>query len=369
MCLFLPAMLGNAAENALSEGVEFSGMTLAVTAPEGDPIPQLLEQYMGKMQDVSRYCTLRALSKDDAIQALADGEVSAVLELPENFIQGILNGANPDVTLLVDESRPVEALLTLWVGQSAADLLSAVQSGIYGVLEAYDSSGSLLSREQVVAGINLCYVNLTVNRQDFFATQPLRATGSLPVGLHYGLSLLIWLCFSLAPLFFPVFTSNRLSARRRLRSVGLGSTLCCLSDIAACTLILLPITLISLLFLVKHWGIALICAFTFSLFCAIFGSFCSLVTGSAARCGGLSFLLASVGLFLSGGILPPVLLPKTLQQLLWLSPVAWLRGIVAALLGYDIPTGIFYAIPMVTIGMAAGCCFLYRSRMNRQEVA
>ena len=50
MCLLLPLGAGQAAGHLLSRGVEFSGVTLAVTAPEGDNVPQLLEQYMGEME-------------------------------------------------------------------------------------------------------------------------------------------------------------------------------------------------------------------------------------------------------------------------------------------------------------------------------
>ena len=108
--------------------------TLAVTAPEGDPVPGLLEQYMGNMRDVRQYCTFRAMDGAEAAAALESGEVTAILVLPENFIQGVTDGSNPDVRLVVSGDRPLESLLTLWVGQSAADLLSSFQAGVYAVL-------------------------------------------------------------------------------------------------------------------------------------------------------------------------------------------------------------------------------------------
>lgn len=372
LCLFLPGILGSAAQDLLSEGVDFSSVTLAVTAPEGDSIPELLEEYMGRMRDVSRYCSFRAYdSRDAALDALRSGEVMAIMELPEDFVQGILYGTNPDVNLIVDENRPVESLLTLWVGQSAADLLSAVQSGVYAVLDAYDLAPvEGLSRDQVVTGINLCYVNWTLGRQDIFKTLSVSATGTLPVDLHYALSLLVWLLLSLSPLFFPVFDSSRLTSRRRLRSIGFGSGACCISDVAACALTLFPIALLSLAVLLKDaFGTALVCAGALALFCALFGSLCCLITGSAARCGSLSFLVSVLSLVLAGGILPPVMLPKSLRQLDWLSPVTWLRELAAAGLGYDSSSRCLMALDAAFVVMAVLVAVLYRRRMDRQEVA
>lgn len=370
LCLFLPGMLGRSAEALLMEGVDFSGITLAVTAPENDPIPALLEEFMGHMKDISRYCSFRAMDREEAIRSLAAGDVVAVLELPENFVAGILDGSNPDVTLIVDSNRPVESLLTLWVGQSAADLLSAVQSGIYAVLQEYDASGSTLPREQVVTAINLRYVNWTLNRQDVFQTQTLRATGTLSVKTHYAISLLIWLCLSLAPLFFPVYQDTRLISRRRLRCVGISGSLCCLSDLTACMLILLPILLLSFTAIFPdHLPAAFLWALATGSFCALFGSFCCLITGSAARCGGLSFLLSLAGLFLAGGILPPVMLPETLQRLRLFSPVTWLRSLAEAMIGYNTS-----AIALTVLSCAFGLMLLltlllYRRRMDTREVA
>ena len=51
--------------------------------------------------------------------------IQFVLALPEGFVSGILYGENPDVELIVPAERPLESLLTLWVGQSACDILAA----------------------------------------------------------------------------------------------------------------------------------------------------------------------------------------------------------------------------------------------------
>ena len=185
LCLLLPLGAGRAAEVLLSRGVNFAGVTLAITAPEGDGVPQLLEQFMGEMEDIAQYCNIVALEEGAALEALSRGEVTAVLVLPERFIQGVMWGENPDLRLIVAGDRPLESLLLLWVGQSACDILSAFQSGVYAVLDLYAQSPPPgLSRDQVVVDINLRYIRLALDRGELFQNQTVSATGVLPVHLH-----------------------------------------------------------------------------------------------------------------------------------------------------------------------------------------
>lgn len=370
LCLFLPLLIGPAAEAALSQGVSFSGIKLAVTAPEGDSVPQMLEQVMANMQDISQYCEFRSMDRDEAIRALEQGEVTAVLELPQDFVSGILNAKNPDVKLIVPDDRPLEALLTLWVGQSASDMLASFQNGIYAVLElyrAYQPEG--LTYNDVMTAINMRYINWTINRQDMFRTQTLSATDQLPIQLHYGLSMLAYLLLSLAPLFMTVYQKDWLSAQRRLRAAGrgeLGGFFCAL---IACTVVLLPLVVLpQLVFFrgafLQTIGISLLSA----AFCAAFGSLCCLLSSDTGSCGALSFCCSVIFLALAGGIIPPVLLPATLRDLMELSPVTWLRNAAFFPTGeYETDPGAFVFLLTGTVILVFLSAVLYRRRCRKQE--
>ena len=73
LCFLLPLGAGRAAEFLLSQGVDFHGATLAVTAPEGDGAPRLLEGCMGEMEDIKQYCRFLAMEEDAALNALKAG--------------------------------------------------------------------------------------------------------------------------------------------------------------------------------------------------------------------------------------------------------------------------------------------------------
>ena len=355
----------------LSNGVSFSGLTLAVAAPEGDSTGKMVEEYASMLEDVNQYCTFLSMNEAEAIEAMKNGEVTAVLILPEDFIAGILDGTNPDVRLLVPEDRPLESLLTLWVGQSATDLLAAVQAGIYGVLDFYsETDPDGFSYSQVMMDINMEYISWTLNRQDMFRTETVTATQTLPVGLHYGLSLLIYCGFTAAPLFTAIYTRPNLVFRRRMRSLGKKSVFCWCCDVTACTLLLFLLMAVPACLLLKT-SIPSVLGMTLAaaLFCAVFGILCCQLTTNTAACGGLSFFLALLFTAVGGGILPPVLLPETLRNLSWLSPSSWLRMLLSLSAGYEADGRMLAALAVSVVLMSIVGLLLCKRRVMKQEAA
>jgi ABC-type polysaccharide/polyol phosphate export permease len=100
-----------------------------------------------------------------------------------------------------------------------------------------------------------------------------------------------------------------------------------------------------------------------SLFCAGYTAVCCLITGNTRNCGVLTFPAALVFLFLSGGILPPVLMPPILQNFMELSPITWLRNTMAVPGGELYPdqsmagTLLIWSVILLVIGS-----LLYRRR-------
>ena len=369
--LLLPLGAGQAAGHLLSQGVDFQGVTLAVTAPEGDGVPRQLEQYMGNMEDIAQYCRILAMGEEEALDALRRGEVTAVLALPKDFIHGVMRGTNPDLRLIVAGDRPLESLLLLWVGQSASDILAAFQSGVYAVLDLYEEAPPPgLDRDRVVLDINLRYIQLALDRGGLFRTEALSATGVLPVSLHYALALICYLALAAAPLFLPLYSGSRITFQRRLRCAGRGVAAGYFSAVFTGTGVLL-LLLAPALLLTGEGSVSarMTAALGMALFCALFSSVCCLALRSAASCGAVSFLAALLALALAGGIVPGALLPAGVRRLSPLSPVTWLMRLAALPMGYDLPLSSLAGLLLAGSGMLGAALALYRRRANCQEVA
>ena len=370
LCLLLPLGAGRAAGELLSRGVDFSPVTLAVSAPEGDQVPLQLEQFMGEMEDVAQYCRIVSMDEEAALAALARGEAAAVLDLPQDFIRGVMWGENPDLRLIVSGDRPLEALLLLWVGQSASDILSAFQSGVYAVLDLYEETPPPgLTRDQVVFDINLRYISLALDRTGMFQSRELSATRTLPVPLHYALALLSYFALSAAPLFVPIYSGGWLRPQRRLRAASRGVAVGYWAGVLAGALLLLPLLLPALLLAGGGPSLPLLgAALGMALFCSVFSSVCCLVSRSAAGCGLLAFTVSLAALALAGGIVPPVLLPGPVRGLSVLSPVSWLQRLAVGAVGRPPDPSAVLCLTASGAVLAVLALSLYRRRTDSGEV-
>ena len=368
LCVLFSVLGGRVAEALLTDGVSFSGLTLAVAAPEGDETPQLIQQYMGNMDDIRSYCEMVAMEEGEAREALSRGTVDAVLLLPEGFIQGVQWGENPPVQIIVKGERPLESLLTLWVGQSAADTLSAAQAGIYAVLDLYDA-GQLegLPREQVVMEINLRYVQWILNRLSVVAEERILPTGALSIREHYMFSLFCWLLLSLAPVFAWNYQGTWPRNYGRLCWIKRGVWAGLAASLTGCAAEIGGLLWLALLLTGEAPLPALVAALCCGFFCAVYTALCGLLTRQTSGCAGLSFLISVASLFLAGGLLPPVLLPDGVRALEGLSPITWMRALAAV--GMDPPADIPPALVLVAVsaGLLIPTVFLYRRRCLEGE--
>jgi len=371
LCIALPLAIGPAMENMFADGVSFSGISLAVTSNGSSEAAQMVEEYAGQMSDINEYCTFYAMEREEALESLRKGDITAIVVLPERFLTGVLTGENPDVELIVSADRPMESMLTLWMGQSVTDILSEAQAGIYAVVRLYEAEQpGHLDRSQVTLDINVKYISWTLGRAEIFTEKKVEAVQALPVSVHYGLSLLAYLGLSLAPLFAALYAGEHTTYRRRLRCLGYGSIFNFASDLAACTLVVFAVVVVPIGLIAKGSIVGVIFAgLVFALFCALFGSFCCLITTSAANSGLVAFTVALLSLGASGGILPPALLPETLRKWSWLSPVNWLRELAAVTnKSYTTDPRSFVAIVGMMAIMAVACGLLYHRRVAGQEV-
>ncbi len=365
LVLFCAALLaGPAAEALLTDGVDFEGLTIAVTADDGDGAPELIETIGGNLRDVRQYCTFAAMSRGEAESALHGGTVAAVLDLPPGFLRGVMDSTNPDVTLTVPSDTPLRSLLTCTAGTAAADMLDAFQRAIYAVLDSYDVSPAPgLSRDDVTLQINLRCIGWALGREKSFVYSSVSPAGALDPARHYTLSLLAYFVLACAPLAAGLYAAPRLRAYRRLRCAGHGAGVYWASAVTASALVLLPAVFVLTLLAGTEPLRALGSAAAWSLFAAVSYAFFSLLMPTVSGSGTVSFLTAFAALFLSGGILPPALLPRTLQNAAWLSPVTAMRSLAAGEPG-ALPLAAFCVWCAL---LAAAGLLLCRRRMERGE--
>ncbi len=290
-----------------------SSLTFAVTGDMEQA--KALVTLVSSMTDIAAYANFVAMDTDSAKEALQKGEVSAVMELPDNFVDGIQNGSNEALLLHLPSSSPVEGYLALYAGQVASDMLSAAQGAIYLTLNTLRDEGMYDSNS--VVDVNRDYVVFALGRNGMYEEDVISAAGSASLTEHYTASLLVFVLLMSALTFYPILSPVQGAWRNRLRTLGCDGftwTLAAFTCIFICIAVLISICL----FYTQAFNFGAFCTLlTFSLgFVCLTATVCRTESAMSALC----FLSVLIFALLGGGIIPTTLMPVNLRNLSPLSP-------------------------------------------------
>ncbi len=228
LCAALAALLGGAQQAAQQETVKFP---LALCGSTDDPMVQLGITAL-KQLDATRFSVdLYTMTEAEAQTALAEGDISAYVVLPERFMESAMHGNIPTVRYVTRPgSTGPGAIFQRDVTQVISHILLSAQKGVYGISRALQDNGMGSSANRLMDDLALKYAELALVREN---TSRLRI-----LGMDRGLGLRDYLCCGLAVLltfllclsFAPIAVQRDMSLNRMLAAKGHGAAGQALAD-------------------------------------------------------------------------------------------------------------------------------------------
>ena len=339
--------------NPLAVSVE-----IGVAAKEDNRMTRMAMSYVENMESVSQLCNFVQVSEEEGLSLLEHGEIAALIILPEQLVEGIMNGQNPSVDVVFPKDVRLEAMLFRELTESGAGLLQVAQAQIYGAIDTakeYNLTDRLSVIETDIDSYNLAFA---LDRLAMYDEETVSATGRMSVLQYYAASGLVLFLFLTGMAVYPVMQRENPAFRRQLTRSGTGVLwqsfcrwLCgfiCIGLLVCVAWVLISFasslmpgvgqslssTLISgrnhgALFM--RIGIILLMLVTVTTFINMIYS----VTGSKTSSILLIFLFSVLLLYLSGGFIPSAMMPETLRTVGEVLPSAYLiRALGGLLAGY-----------------------------------
>lgn len=300
-------------------GEQVSGrITVGVVLPEGDAVAKQATSMISSLESVKSICDFSYLSREECEKRLRNGELYAVLEVPEGFVQDIMNGTNTPVRVLLPKNAGVESRIFKELADAGAKTLGAGQAGIYAgdeLLALYGLADSTARLEQDLNRIILAY---SLPRLDYFRQVQVSATGDVDTVTFYGISLFVLLLLLCTiPVSGYLLPDSRVM-RQKLALLGVGGGTVVAARILGLAVLFLAVSVpagAAAAFLdFLEWEFLTAAALV--LFCiaaAATAVFFYQAAGSLMGGVMLLFLAATVMHFLSGGFLPLVFLPEGMR--------------------------------------------------------
>ena len=293
-------------------------ITVGVVLPEGDAVAQKAVAMVSSLESVKSICDFEYMDKEEGVRKLKDGQLYAVMEVPEGFVQDIMNGTNTPVRIILPRGAGLESRIFKELTDAGAKTLGASQAGIYAGDELCVLEGMTDSIPVLEADLNRIFMGYSLPRMDYFRNMKVTATGDVDTLHFYGVSAAVLFLLLCAIPVSAYLSPARPVMKQKLKILGIGNVTVLGVRILGLGLLLAAVALPaaaaagSLGFI--SWGVRTVLAVT-----AVCLSAASMIVflyqAAGSLMGGvmLLFLAVTAMHFMAGGFLPLVFLPVSIR--------------------------------------------------------
>lgn len=364
LLIFLIGMIAVAGVKSMEKDPLALSVEIAVVVREDNVMTRMALGYVESMESVSQLCRFRQTTEEEGFRMLEAGEAAALILLPEQLVEGIMNGANPTVDIYFPEHAGLEAMLFRELTEAGEGMLRVAQAQIYGAgdtARAFGLTGQLSGMEAEIDSYNLA---LALDRLALYDTRNVAVFGSMNVLQFYLASGMVLFLLLAGMAMYPVLQQEPPAFRRQLERQGTGKGWQCFCqwicgvlcmgaiwgvlwavmklaaerifpamgdapDAAAGILTGHFVTGGGILYHVgSRAGFALLIVLTATTFLYLLHSLAGSRTGGIL----LVFVCSVTMVYLSGGLVPSVFLPEAMQKVGARLPAAYLIQAAGAIL-------------------------------------
>ena len=314
------------------------GARIGVVVREENTVTKMALRYVENMESVSQICDFVQVPEEEGFRLLERREIAALVMLPEQLVEGIMNGQNPAVDVIFPQNAQLEAMLFRELTESGAGLLRVAQAQIYGAIDTaveYGLTDKLSVMEAEIDSYNLAFA---LDRLAMYDEETVSATGQMSVLQYYAASGIVLFILLSGMAVYPVMQQEPPSFQKQLKRQGPGTMwqlfckwMCgCVCMALFCGIALIIIELAGIIrpdigviiqsvpvsrrnhySIGSYIGIMLLVLITVTTLIRMIYSL------SGSRTGGilLILLVTVIMIYLSGGFIPSVFLPKIMQSL------------------------------------------------------
>lgn len=328
----------------ISAGKNREPVLIGYTAA-GDRMTEMAVSFVENMESVKNWCELVPVTETEGMDRLKDGSLAALIVLPDDVMQGILDGSNRPATLYIAGEQSASGMIFEELARAGVGMLCTAQAEIYAAGDLVREYGGAEQDAQLQAyavdldelyrQIDSYNLSIVLKREQYFKERTLSATGNEGTAVYFG-SVLCTLYLLTAGLFLIPYLSRKQEEQLWFSGrLGISATVQCAGKSFIAFLLwtaqLVPLFLLWIFFrnrLPISWagfgGIGEV--LTGGLFLILWVQLATMWSEKrrvALMCAGL---LAIVSAYFAGCFVPPALMPKAAETLSAFLPGTLIRN-------------------------------------------
>lgn len=328
----------------ISAGKNREPLLIGYTAAE-DRMTEMAVSFVENMESVKNWCELVPVTETEGMDRLKDGSLAALIVLPDDVLQGILDGSNRPATLYIAGEQSASGMIFEELARAGVGMLCTAQTEIYAAGDLVREYGGAVQDAQLQAcavdldelyrQIDSYNLSIVLKREQYFKERTLSATGNEGTAVYFG-SVLCTLYLLTAGLFLLPYLSRKQEEQLWFSGrLGISAAVQCAGKSLIAFLLwtaqLVPLFLLWMLFrnrLPVSWagfsGIGEVLAGgLFLLLWVQLAAMWSEKRRVALMCAGLPAIVFS---YFAGCFVPPALMPKAAESLSAFLPGTLIRN-------------------------------------------
>lgn len=328
----------------ISAGKNREPLLIGYTAAE-DRMTEMAVSFVENMESVKNWCELVPVTETEGMDRLKDGSLAALIVLPDDVLQGILDGSNRPATLYIAGEQSASGMIFEELARAGVGMLCTAQAEIYAAGDLVREYGGAVQDAQLQAcavdldelyrQIDSYNLSIVLKREQYFKERTLSATGNEGTAVYFG-SVLCTLYLLTAGLFLLPYLSRKQEEQLWFSGrLGISAAVQCAGKSLIAFLLwtaqLVPLFLLWMLFrnrLPVSWagfsGIGEVLAGgLFLLLWVQLAAMWSEKRRVALMCAGLPAIVFS---YFAGCFVPPALMPKAAESLSAFLPGTLIRN-------------------------------------------
>ena len=109
----------------------FQAIDVGVSVPEGEKETKAVARFISAMESVESVCNFRYFPEDRAMKKLYEGEIQAVIVLPESLYEDMYTGQKGRITVYLPEDPPFRVQVFRELLADGVSLLTTAEAGVF----------------------------------------------------------------------------------------------------------------------------------------------------------------------------------------------------------------------------------------------
>ncbi len=198
-------------------------LKVGITGELDDPFLRLGILAIKEFDSSNTYVEFISMSEKKAEEGLRNGELSGYLDVPENFVDSIMDGDPVELTFVsINSPVGLGPVLTNEIVQEVSDLVGEATAGIIAVQRVAREENLTDNRAELEEDINIRYVTYIMDRDSLYEVQYTGINNGLSFGGYYVCGILFLLILLMGIICAPMMVRDNSSLIRLANARGIG---------------------------------------------------------------------------------------------------------------------------------------------------